>query len=124
MAGAGMRQGPASSGYEPEGVELPQPVAPWIRRFWAWRIPVAAGAAGQLAAIKAAPGAVVDVLDTGALLELRELQQGRQVPIVAVDDFAVEQQREALVIGSPSGWLKPRNSNPTGRTDDLRRLRG
>ena len=65
--------------------------------------PVAAGEAGQLAAIKPAAGAVVDVLDAGALLELRELQQARQAAIVAVDDFAVEQQREALVEGEAGG---------------------
>ena len=65
--------------------------------------PVAAGEAGQLAAIQAAAGAVVDVLDAGALLELGELQEARQTTIVAVDDLAVEQQCEALVEGEAHG---------------------
>src|SRR5208283_1743911 len=65
--------------------------------------PVAAGEAGQLTALKATTGAVVDVLDAGALLELCELQQARQAAIVAVDDLAVEEQRQPIFEGEAGG---------------------
>ena len=65
--------------------------------------PVAAGEAGELGAIEPAAGAVVDVLEAGALLELRELQQAREPTILAVDDLAIDQQREALFEGEARG---------------------
>ena len=61
--------------------------------------PVAAGKAGELAAIESAPSAEVEVLKAGAFLERGQLQQAAQPAILAVDDLALDQQAEALFEG-------------------------
>ena len=64
--------------------------------------PVATAEAGELRAIQPAAGAEVDVLEAGAAhLELGELQQACQAPVVAMQDFALDEQPEALFEGEP-----------------------
>ena len=59
--------------------------------------PVAGAEAGELGSIEATAGAEVDVFEARAtVLELRELQQARESAVLAVQDLAIEQEREAL----------------------------
>ena len=79
---------------------LPTPVAPVISTLCAVAQPVAAGQRGDEAAVQAARGAPVDVLDAGAAdLELGRLEQPRQALVVAPVDLALHQQRQPLVEG-------------------------
>jgi hypothetical protein len=61
--------------------------------------PLAGDEAGQLRAIQSSARAVVDILDHGALLELRELEQAREPPALPMQALALEQQRQALLEG-------------------------
>ena len=64
--------------------------------------PVAGAKAGELRPVQPAAGAEVEVLEAGAAhLELGELQQACQAPVVAMQDFALDQQPEALFEGEP-----------------------
>ena len=61
--------------------------------------PVAGTQARQLRTVKTAASAKVQVLEGSALLELRELQQASEPPVLAVGDLALDQQAEAIFEG-------------------------
>lgn len=54
--------------------------------------PLAGGQAGHQCLVAAARGAVVDVLDGGALAELRLFEAALQAPALALAHLALEQQ--------------------------------
>ena len=61
--------------------------------------PIATGEARELIAIQTASCAVVDVFEACALLELCELQQAGEATILAMDDFALDEQCEPIFEG-------------------------
>src|SRR3972149_3637454 len=65
--------------------------------------PVAGAQARQLRTVKTAASAEVQVLDGSAFLELRELQQASEPPVLAVGDLALDQKPEAIFEGEALG---------------------
>src|SRR3989304_516594 len=65
--------------------------------------PVAGTQARQLRPVKTAASAEIEVFKGSALLELCELQQTREPPVLAVGDLALDQQAEAIFEGQALG---------------------
>lgn len=97
--------------------------------------PIAGGETRQLRTVQTATSAEVEVFEGSALLQLRELQQASESPVLAVGELALDQQAEAIlskgrlwavvwVICSESAMAMPWSFNWFSRDFPFKNLQG